>query len=82
MHTLAVQQQQCERLVLERAAFPVRGVEADDLVRAHEPGVHRRPSLLADVDEEGRCVRRAVRSAVGVGADEQLDDRPLQVQRQ
>lgn len=81
MHTLAVQEQQCQRLVHQRTAFAVGRLQADDLVRAHEPRVHRRAPLLADVDEERR--RRRVRVLpLGVRLDEQLDDRPLLFHRQ
>ncbi len=82
MHALPVQQQQRQRLVQQRTAFVVRGVEADDLVRAHEPRVHSRPPLFADVDEERRGGRRSVGPALRVGLDEQLDHRLLFGRRQ
>jgi hypothetical protein len=82
MHTLAVQKQQRQRLVQQRAALTVRRFEADDLVRADEPRVHRGTPLLADVDEERRGGGGAVVVALGVGVGEQLDDGPLLGHRQ
>ncbi len=75
VHTLAVQQEQGQRLVQEHAALAVRGGEPDELVRPDKPGVDGGPAALGDVDEEGGGRRVGARIVVGFGVLEELDHR-------